>query len=121
MQEDLRNSMARTLKLAPWLCVGSLAVIAATFASNKLYIVAAFGGPILGLLSFVLFLAYWRTGKEILVHFVTGIFILASINSASAGLLWGVPQSLAFVTLFMALPMLLLGQPITRWACRSHG
>ena len=121
MQVDLRNSMIRTLKLAPWLCLVSLAIIAATFAYNKFYIVALFGAPIVGLLSFAMFLAYWRTGKEALVQFVTVLFILVSINSARAGMLWGVPQSLAVVTLFMALPMLLFSKPITRWASRQHG
>ena len=113
--------MTRTLKIAPWLCLGSVIAIAATFAHNKFYIVALFGAPIVGLLSFAMFLAYWRTGKDVFVHFVTGLFILASINSASAGLLWGVPQSLAFVTLFMALPMLLFNKPISRWVSRGHG
>ena len=113
--------MTRTLKIAPWLSLGSAAIIAATFAKNKFYIVALFGAPIVGLLSFVMFLAYWRTGKEAFVQFVTVLFILVSINSASAGLLWGVPQSLAIVTLFMALPMLLFHKLICSWASRGHG
>ena len=109
------------MKLAPWLCLGALLVIVATFMYNKFYIVALFGAPIVGLLCFAMFLTHWRTGKDAFANFVAVLFIMVSISSAQGGLLWGVPQSLAVVTLFMTLPMLLFNKSISRWLSRGHG
>ena len=124
MHEDSRNSMTRFMKLAPWLCFGSVLLIAATFLHNNFYNMALFGAPIVGLFCFAMFLARWRTGKEIYAHFVSFVtwpFFFFSASSAQPSLLWGSTQSLAVAVLFIALPMLLFSKPISRWLSRGHG
>ena len=112
------------MKLAPWLCLGSVVAIAATFLHNSFYNVALFGAPIMGLFCLAMFLVHWRTGKAIyayFVSFVTWPFFFFSANSAQPNLLWGSTQSLAVAVLFIALPMLLFKKPISRWLSRGHG
>ena len=114
------TSAAKFAKSAPWVCLISLAVIAATFIYNKLYIVAVLLSPIVGLISFILFIAYWRTGKEWLINSIPIIFAITAVNAHQTSWLWGIPQSLAFVALFMALPMLLFRKQILRWLAPVH-
>ena len=120
MQESPLDSATKISKASPWLCLAALAVIAATFLYNKLYIVAVFLAPLMGLLAFAGLIAYWRTGKKWIISSVAVTFIIVSIQASDAGLLWGVPQSFAFTLLFMALPVLLFRKQILRWLARVH-
>jgi hypothetical protein len=109
------------MRAAPWLCLGSIVVVTATlFVYCKLYVVAVFLASPFGLLSFASLFAYWRTGKEWLANLVSVFFIIISLNTSRAGLLWGLPQSLAFATFFMALPLVLFRKPMLRWLDRKH-
>ena len=121
VQESPLESATKISKASPWLCLAALAVIAATFLYNKLYIVAVFLAPLMGLLAFAGLVAYWRTGKKWIISSVAVTFIIVSIQASDAGLLWGVPQSFAFTLLFMALPVLLFRKQILRWLARVHG
>ena len=119
MHEAARMSFERLSKSAPWICLGSFVVIAATFlAYRKLYVLAVFMAPIAGVLMFISWAAYWRTEKEWLANLPLGIVIILSINTSAGGLLWGFPQSLAFAFLFMALPLVVLRRPLSRWLDR---
>ena len=120
VQENPTESATKISKASPWLCLVALAVIAATFLYNKLYIVAVFLAPLMGLLAFAGLIAYWRTGKMWIISSVPVIFIIVAISASDAGLFWAVPQSFAFALLFMALPVLLFRKQILRWLARVH-
>ena len=121
VQESPLNSARQTAKVSPWLCLLSLVAIAATFLYNKLYIGAVLLAPFMGLLAFAALVVYWRTGKAWASTSVAAIFFTVSVTSSDAGLLWGVPQSLAFALLFMSLPLLLFQRHILRWLAQVHG
>jgi len=120
MNEATRMSFDRWSKSAPWLCLGSLVVIAVTFlVYRKLYVVAVFLAPIAGLLMFASSVAYLRTGKEWPESLFIIVAIMLSINVPEGGFFWAFPQNLAFEVLFMALPLIVLRRPISRWFDRK--
>ncbi len=119
MKEPIRESVARLTKAAPWLCVAAVAVIAATFAYNKLYLLAVLFAPPMGLLAFSGILAYWRTGKATYANFVIILLLVVSGSSSRAGMLWGFPQTLAVTLLFTFLPMLFFRRTIIGWLART--